>query len=151
MMAETLQVLTSLILGLFVGSLLTEGTILVPYWRTLEPKTFLELHPTLGPKLYRYFAPLTITATLLPTVTAAVCVGVGSETRWHSVVVAGLVLLILGIYFVYFKAANASFETGAVGVDGLPAELKRWATWHGLRTVIGMIAFLISLLALVNP
>lgn len=151
MIAEILQLLTSLILGLFVGSLLTEGAILVPYWRTLQPKTFLDLHPTLGPKLYRYFAPLTITATLLPTVTAGVCVWAGSETWTYSVAVAILVLLILGIYFVYFKAANASFETGSVGLDGLPAELQRWANWHWLRTVIGTTAFFLSLLALSHP
>ncbi len=151
MLAEILQILTSLILGLFVGSLLTEGAILVPYWRTLEPKVFLELHPTLGPKLYRYFAPLTITATMLPVTTTGVCLWTGSTTLWLSIITAVLVLVILGIYFMYFKAANTSFETGSVGIDGLPAELQRWANWHWLRTVLGIVAFFISLLALVDP
>ena len=150
MTADILQILTSLTLGLFVGSLLTEATILVPYWRSLKPDTFLKLHGTLGPQLYRYFAPLTVIATLLPAATAIFCVWVGTGTWVYSVVVAVFMMMILSIYFFYFKEANASFESGSVGVDGLPAELRRWSNWHWLRTVIGLGAFLVSLLALIG-
>jgi len=128
--ANALLTFTSLILGLFVGSLLTEAVILVPYWRSLKSETFLVLHGTLGPRLYKYFAPLTILATLLPTITAIFCIWTGANAWIYSVAADLLVLAIFGIYFYYFKKANASFASGSVGVAGLPAELRRWCIWH---------------------
>jgi hypothetical protein len=148
MTAELLQILTSLILGLFVGSLLTEGMILVPYSRSLKPETFLALHGTLGPRLFRYFAPLTVAATLIPTVTFVFCYWVGAEGWAYSAIVAAIMLAILGIFYYYFKSANASFASGSVGVEGLPAELNRWSNWHWLRTIMGLVAFVLSLVAI---
>lgn len=140
--------LTTFVLGLFTGSMLTEAVILVPYWRSLEAKTFLDLHGTLGPQLYRYFAPLTIAATLIPTATAIVCVWRGGPMGAYPTWTSLLMLSILGIYFLYFKAANESFATGSVGVAGLAAELRRWWIWQWIRTVIALLAFALSILAL---
>ena len=148
MTADILQLLTSLILGLFVGSLLTEGMVLVPYWRSLKPETFLALHGTLGPRLFRYFAPLTVAATLIPAATFVYCGLVGAEGWIYSASVAAIMLAILGIFFYYFKSANASFASGSVGVVGLPAELSRWSNWHWLRTIMGIVAFVLSLVAI---
>ena len=150
MTAELLQLLTALILGLFVGSLLTEGMILVPYWRSLKPETFLELHGTLGPRLFRYFAPLTVASTLIPAVTFGYCFWIGAEGWPYSATVAATQLAILGTFFYYFKSANASFASGSVSVDGLQAELSRWSNWHWLRTAMGLVAFVLSLIALLN-
>jgi hypothetical protein len=148
MTTDILQLSTSLTLGLFVGSLLTEGVILVPYWRSLRPEKFLKLHGTMGPQLFRYFAPLTVAATLIPVTTSVACYAAEVESRMYSAIVAFLMLAILGIFQVYFKGANASFASGSVGVEGLPAELQRWSNWHWLRTVMGIAAFALSLFAL---
>ena len=144
----TLLTLTVLILGLFTGSLLTEAMILVPFWRSLKPETFLEHHSSMGPQLYKYFAPLTILATVIPTITAAYCTWDSGEILTYPNLSSLLVLLILGIYFLYFKAANESFATGSVGVDGLASELRSWSTWHWIRTVMAMVAFGSATLAL---
>jgi len=103
---EIFQLLSCLMLGLLVGSLLTEAMILVPYWRTMEPGDFLRLHGTLGPKLFRYFAPLTILATVLPVGSSIYPLVTGDTTDWLSFVPAVLVMVMLGIYFFYFKPAN---------------------------------------------
>ncbi len=132
MTAEILQMLTSLILGVFVGSLLTEGMILVPYWRSLKPETFLTLHGTLGPQLFRYFAPLTLAATVIPLVTFLFCYTAGTEGWLYSAIAAVFMLAILGIFFYYFKNANASFASGSVRVERLPAELSRWSNFLAL-------------------
>ena len=148
MIIEILQLISSLTLGLLVGSLLTEAMILVPYWRTMEPKEFLSLHSTLGPRLYRYFAPLTILATMLPVFAALMPIIMGAPFHWLSFVPAIITLVMLTIYFGYFKGANDSFKTGSVGLDGLSEELAKWATWHWLRVILGIAAFFTSLLVL---
>jgi hypothetical protein len=144
----TLLSLTALILGLFTGSLLTEAVILVPYWRSLKPETFLDLHGTMGPQLYKYFAPLTISATVIPVITAAYCIWESGDILSYSTLSSLLILIIFGIYFYYFKSANDSFASGAVGVSGLSAELRRWFVWHWIRTVMAIAAFLFAIIAI---
>jgi len=141
-----LEILSTLALGLLVGSLLTEAMILVPYWRKMEAKDFLSLHGTMGPSLYRYFAPLTIAGTMLPMITGFISFVAHKFTINLSVVVALLTSLMFVIYFIYFKSANKSFETGTVGVEQVAEELKRWASWHWLRVVIGLFAFTLSII-----
>ncbi len=148
MIIDILQLISSFALGLLVGSLLTEAMILVPYWRTIEPKEFLSLHSTLGPRLYMYFAPLTILATIIPVVATVMPFILGITSHWLSVVPAIITLVMLAIYFAYFKGANDSFKSGSVGVDGLSEELIKWEKWHWVRVILGIAAFFISLLVI---
>lgn len=148
MIIEVLQLISSLALGLLVGSLLTEAMILVPYWRSMEAKEFLRLHSKLGPRLYTYFAPLTILATMLPVFAAVMPIIMDTTPHWLSLVPAIITLIMLAIYFGYFKGANESFKTGSIGVDGLPEELTKWANWHWVRVILGVTAFFTSLLVL---
>jgi len=53
------------------------------------------------------------------------------------------------MFFIYFKAANMSFESGSIDVDDVEGELRTWSHWHWARVLLGMIAFSSSLLALV--
>ena len=148
MIFETLQIISVAVIGLLVGSLLTEAMILVPYWRKMKSEEFLRLHGTMGPSLYRYFAPLTIAGTVTPIITGIYSVILTPSSFSLSAVVAVLAGMMFCIYFIYFKAANESFETGSVGVEVIPDELERWAAWHWLRVVIGLIAFSLSIAAL---
>jgi len=148
MLLEALQTISVAVIGLLTGSLLTEAMILVPYWRKMEPADFLRLHGTMGPSLYRYFAPLTVAGTMIPIVTGVYSMVLTPYSVDLSAMVALLAGMMFFTYFVYFKAANESFETGSVGVEKVPDELRRWAAWHWLRVVIGLIAFILSIAAL---
>jgi len=139
-MLEILITLTTAIIGLYAGSLLTEGMILVPYWRRMSAEEFFSGHSGMGPSLYRYFAPLTVLAVMLSVVTAVLA---GGRHIWA----AGLCLTALAIFFLYFKKANASFADHSLSHEDLPAELKRWSAWHWTRTVILIVALLVSVSA----
>ena len=141
-MADIVQLSSTLVLGLLAGSLLTEAIILVPYWRKMEPALFFELHSSLGPNLFRYFAPLTILAVGLA-VAVAMITG-AANLAW--LVAAGLCIAALAIFFIYFRAANNRFANHDLADAALAGELKKWATWHWLRTLIIIVAFGISIL-----
>jgi hypothetical protein len=118
-----LQLLSTAALGLFAGAMLTEGLLLVPWWRSLAPGEFLSWYAANGSRLQDYFGPLTWLAGLLA-------------------------LLAVSSFFVYFGRANASFAAGAVRAADLPAELARWAAWHWVRTGLSLGALASALLSL---
>ncbi|WP_189496685.1 DUF1772 domain-containing protein [Algimonas arctica] len=140
-MLEPLNLLSTLIVGLYAGSLLTEATILVPYWRRMDPSEFFRLHGSLGPRLFRYYAPLTASAVALSLIVAVL--NQAQNMAWN--VTAGLCLTALGIFFVYFSKANKSFADHSLKHDALAGELSRWANWHWLRTILIIIAFASSI------
>lgn len=135
-MIELLALLSTLALGLFAGSLLTEAMILVPYWRRMKASEFFELHGSLGPNLFRYFAPLTSIAVGL-SVALAVVAGTGN-IPW--LISAALCLVALAIFFIYFRVANNRFATHDLEESALSGELKKWSSWHWLRTALVIIA-----------
>jgi len=148
LLAEVMPFLAAAGLALFVGALLTEAVVLVPMWRTLQPQEFFTLHAAHAHRLYAFFAPLTVSATLLAVGAAITCVATGHPLTSASVVAAVLALVILSTYVLYFRRANASFADGSITPAALPAELARWASWHWFRTAIGLVALAAALLAL---
>ena len=135
------------LLGLLAGALLAEGALLVPYWRTLSPDQFYALHPTYAPRLYRFYAPLTIAAPLAALVSAGLALVAGDHVAatWAAALLA---LALVACYGLFFKRANEDFARRAVPAGELAAALARWAAWHRARVVIAMLAFACSLLAL---
>ena len=146
--AESLPFLSAAGLALFVGALLTEAVVLVPMWRAMQSQEFFTLHAAHAHRLYTFFAPLTVSATLLAVAAAITAVAMDRSHRAASLVAAALALVILSTYFLYFQRANASFAAASITHDALPAELARWAAWHWFRTTIGLAALASALLAL---
>ena len=148
LLIEVMPFLAATGLALFVGALLTEAMVLVPMWRSLGPQEFFVLHAAHAHRLYKFFAPLTASATTLAVVAAVTSVASGQAGSLASVIAAALTLVILSTYFLYFRRANASFAEANITHDNLPAELARWASWHWFRTSIGLMALASTLLAL---
>lgn len=136
------------LLGLLAGALLAEGALLVPYWRTLSAEQFYALHPTYGPLLYRFYAPLTVAAPLAALLSAAVATALGADRAAAAWGAALLALALVACYGLFFRRANDAFSRHAVPAADLPAALARWAAWHRARVVIAILAFVCSLLAL---
>ena len=145
---EVMPFLSAAGLALFVGALLAEAMVLVPMWRALQPEEFFRMHAAHAHRLYKFFAPLTASATCLAVVAAITSVVSGHSGSLASVVAAALALAILSTYFLYFRRANASFSEASLTHEELPAELARWASWHWFRTAVGLIALVATLLAL---
>lgn len=140
-MLDILNVLSTSIVGLYAGSLLMEGMILVPFWRRMDPTDFFRLHGTMGPSLFRYFAPLTTSAVTISTLASVL--NHAENLAWN--ITAALCVTTLFIFFAYFKKANQSFADHSLEADELAPELNRWANWHWIRTVLMIIAFTISI------
>jgi Domain of unknown function (DUF1772) len=148
---DELRVFATVGLGLLCGALLTEAAVLVPYWRSISPQAFSELHEGFAPRLYRYFAPLTIGAVLLAATSGAVAATSSRQgpDRWLTIASSVLAVSLLGFYRLYFESANLKLPDLARLEDStqLVAELKRWQTVHTARTGVCLASFVCALLA----
>jgi hypothetical protein len=144
-LCDVLQVLSAGAIGLLVGALLAEGSLLVPYWRSLPSETFYALHKDYGPRLYRFFAPLTIAPTVLIVAAAGAGLWTSDSGRWPTLAASILYLSVVGTYVGYFRHANARLAAASLSASELSAELARWARWHWVRVVLGMLAFATAL------
>jgi hypothetical protein len=146
-LCEALRWLTVVVLGLYAGSMLTEGGVLVPFWRSLPPAEFLRWYAANAERLNSFFGALTAAAGVLALLAAAGSLWEGGAARWWSVAAALVMLAIVAGYFVYFEHANASFATSTIALEAVPVELARWGAFHHTRSAVSVLAFCAALLA----
>ena len=148
MIIDGVRLLSLAALGVFAGAMLTEGFILVPYWRSLPAADFFAWYAANDRRLLGFFGPVTAVAMVLAVAAAVGALWQGDSRRWFAVTAAVLAIVATSTFFIYFREVNASFSAATIGAAELPAELSRWASWHWLRTVLSFAALAASLAAL---
>lgn len=148
LLSQLLRLVASAGLGLLMGALLAEGALFIPYWRSLSAPSFYALHKDWGTRLYRFFAPLTIAATVSAVAAAVISMIEGSPGRWASLLAGVAALSLVAIYFAYFEGGNVRLAEVDMKSAELAEELARWERWHWTRVMHGIVAFVASLLAL---
>ena len=147
-----MRVLATVGLGLLAGALLTEAVVLVPYWRSIPNQAFSRLHDGVAPRLYAYFAPLTIAAVLVAITSGAFATRSRpmAAADWLTIASAALAISLLGFYRWYFERANRALPELARLEDPakLATELRRWQSIHTIRTGVCLASFLCAALAL---
>ena len=124
LLGDVLRLLSAASLGVFVGANLTEGGLLVPWWRSLAPEEFLRWYAANARRLLDFFSPLTTATALIVLAAALASLWDAHPGRWSAVVAAGLMVVVVASFFVYFQGANASFATGSIGVEGVATALR---------------------------
>ena len=134
--AHVLLLLSLAGVGVFVGAMVTEGAVLVPYWRTLSAPAFFAWYAANDKRLMGFFAPVTTAALAGAMVAALAAFVAGHPGRWPALVAALLLLGAAAMFPLYFQGVNARFSAAAIAADELPAALAAWAAWHRVRMAI---------------
>jgi hypothetical protein len=134
-------------LGIFVGAMLTEGLVLVPYWRSLPAGAFYSWYGANDKRLLGFFGPLTWLAALSALAAAGISVWIAHPGRWYAVAAAACTLVVVSTFFVYFEKANATFSLGRMPANEPRVELDRWTAWHWLRSGLSLAALAAAVLA----
>ena len=150
MVGEILNVLSVGILGMFLGTQICEGFLFVPYWKSMKPKDFFEFYKAFGRKIHQFYEPLTIVATIIPVLAAMYAVTNNINGFILSLLMGIFTIIFFSTFFIYFKQANKSFAEASISDKELPNELNRWGKWHWFRVGLESIAFIFSLLALIQ-
>src|SRR5499433_1917443 len=146
--ASTLTMLTCLVLGLLAGGMLVIGVALVSFWKSLSPADFQAWFAAYSHLIGRLMLPLGGAGVAASVATLVTCWS-GPATRRGWLLIAALsVIGVMVTYPIFFAGANESFERGGLSESTVRSLLDRWATWHWIRTGLGIIGFLGSLRAL---
>lgn len=148
LLCHLLRVLSVATLGVFAGAMLTEGFVLVPYWRSLPAEEFFRWYAANDLRLLGFFGPITAAAGVTIVAAATTSLWEGCPGRWQSAVAAVLTIAAIVTFPAYFQAANASFAAASIPATELAAELARWSMWHDARTVLSLAALAAATISL---
>lgn len=148
MISTILLLLSSAVLGVFLGTQIAEAFLIVPYWKVLSPDDFFDLHKKFAQKLYDFYAPLTILATVVPLVTVGYHFIIPTKEKLLFAFLALSTLMYFLTYFIYFKKANNAFKNREISDNALSKEIVMWGNWHWGRIAFEFIAFVIVLVLL---
>lgn len=144
-MKKYLSYLLVAIFAIFVGSQITEGVILVPYWQSLSAPDFYDFYGEFGGIIGRFYTILTIIAALIPLGLTVYFRMTRSKGFGDALISTLLSVLFIAAFYVYFKGVNESFFQSAFSEAELKNELVTWRDWHWGRVLleIGSLFFLI--------
>ena len=128
------------IFAIFVGAQLVEGCLMVPHWKSMSSSEFYSFYGSFGPGIGQFYTILTVIAGLI-TIGIAIQQWLNkSNGRYWALAAAILMIICIGMFYVYFKGANELFYAGELSPDALRAELDIWLTWHNVRVVMELLA-----------
>lgn len=144
-MKRSLLFISIAIFSIFIGGQITEGCLLLPYWKTLGATEFYVYYAQFGPSIGKFFTVLTVIAALIPLSYSIYCFAKKSPALKYSVVSTSFAILFVAMFYIYFKDANQQFYDSAFSPEQLKSELITWGQWHWLRVLFEILslAFLI--------
>ena len=151
-MNQILLLLSVAISSIFLGSQITEGVLLVPYWKSISSIEFYEHYAVIGNSIDRFFSILTIIALLIPIGLSIYCYQIKSRALKYSLVSTFFALMVIAVFYLYFKDANQQFYTATLNSSELKSLLNNWEYWHWIRVLFEIISliFLIQTVAILN-
>lgn len=138
------------IFAVFIGSQITEGALLVPYWQSLAAKDFYAYYKAFGPSIGKFYTVLTIMAALIPVFTSIYCKLIRSKALRFALISSFLAVLFVSSFYIYFKGTNELFYQAALSDAALKNELITWSNWHWSRVFVECLSLGFLILALVK-
>lgn len=138
------------IFAIFVGSQITEGALLVPYWQSLSPTAFYDYYNEFGPSIGQFYTVLTIIAALIPIIIAVYSKIIMSKAFKFAVISSILAMLCIVAFYVYFKGTNQLFYDAALAQQELSREIVIWKYWHWGRVFIECSSLFFLIIAVTN-
>ena len=135
------------IFAIFVGSQITEGVLLLPYWKSLSANQFYEYYNNFGHQIAGFYTILTIIAVLIPVFVAIYCKIKNKKGFSFALTSTLLASLFLASFYVYFKETNQLFFQSALNEIELKNELIVWGYWHWGRVVLECLSLLFLILS----
>ena len=151
-MNQFLLFIPVVIFSIFLGSQITEGVLFIPYWKSLSTAEFYKHYFEIGNSIGTFYSILTILAVLTPIILSVFCYYINSPALIFSIVSTFFALLLIVIFYLYFKSANQQFYAATLNSKELKSLLINWEIWHWIRVLFEIISliFLVKTLSVIN-
>ena len=138
------------IFSIFIGSQITEGVLLVPYWKSLSSNDFYSYYARFGPSIGQFYTILTIVAALIPISISIYCKRINSKALNLAIISSFFAILFITCFYVYFKDTNELFYQASLSDVELKKELVTWSYWHWGRIVLEFISLIFLIFTLIK-
>ncbi len=128
--------------SVFLGSQITEGSLLVPYWKTLTKTGFYNYYSEFGPTIGGFYTIQTIIAVLIPIGTSIYCYAKKTDALKYAIISTIFALSVIAMFYIYFKGTNELFYTRTLNSNQLKSTLNNWETWHWLRVFLEVLSLI---------
>jgi hypothetical protein len=133
-LARTFNLLSVIALSLFSGAFLFIAFVVVKFWQSIAPETFLNW---MNDHFFR-FPTLMIPLNMIALLLTIVALGTSWKPRATNRLPLGLAVACIFActitYPIYFAGANAAFLDRTIELSLIGDAIQTWATWHWLRT-----------------
>lgn len=136
------------IFSIFIGSQITEGFILIPYWQSFSASEFYSYYQKFGPSIGRFYTVLTIIAALIPIGLTIYFKQVLRTNTIYSSISSLFAILFISCFYIYFKETNELFYQSAFAENDLRSELITYSLWHWGRVFLECLSLVFLILAL---
>lgn len=138
------------IFSIFLGSQITEGFLLVPYWKALPADEFYTYYSQFGLTIGRFYTILTIIAALIPISISIYSFYKKPKALTYSLLSTAFTFLCIAVFYGYFKDINQQFFNASFNPIQLKSELETWEYVHWFRVILELIALIFLIFALNN-
>lgn len=128
------------IFSIFVGSQITEGYLLIPYWKAIPQLEFYDYYSKFGPAINNFYSVLTVISVLIPLGISINCFRNNSEALKYSIASTFFAILIIAFFYFYFKDTNQQFFDAAFNAYELELTLKTYGKLHWMRVICEIIS-----------
>ena len=139
-MNRILHFISIAIFSIFLGSQITEGILLVPYWKSLTTSAFYQYYSDFGPGIGKFYTTLTIISVFITLSVFCFCAIKKSSALTYATLSTFFSLLVILLFYVYFKEVNQQFYLSAFNEKQLQVELNNWSNWHWLRVLCEVLS-----------
>jgi len=149
-LSRPLAIVSAVLTGVLTGGMVLIDVVLVPFWRGSPPGEFRAWFGAHSGRLRALLVPLGVATGIACTASAVAQVAGGRRGGPAAVAAAGAAAGVIAVTVTVNEPANHRF-TSATSTDRETTELlRRWACWHHLRVVLGLVATVAAAWALVD-
>lgn len=131
--------------AVFTGFLLTTGLVFGGYWQSLTPTELLDWF---SKHLNLFARPAPILLVALTGLAGSLFFDwTNVHQRYYWIASLLCMVLLLIITFTINGPMNTQFAAKAIEPDHVPSALNKWLTAHWIRTALGVIASVLSVIA----
>jgi len=136
--------------SIFIGSHITDGLLLVPFWQSLSSTDFYAYYNEFGPSIGQFYTVLTIISALIPITLSFYCRFIDSKAFKFALISSFFALLFVSSFYIYFKGTNELFYHATLSDMELKNELITWSYWHWGRIILEFASLVFLILSLIK-